>query len=67
MWNAGLDGDLQVEVLPDLDELVLADIADQDGELGPTGRADFRCPKSRASSDGRRNTCLQFTRRSLEL
>jgi hypothetical protein len=30
MRNAGLGDGLQVEVLPDLDELVLADIADQD-------------------------------------
>src|ERR1035441_10815007 len=30
MRNAGLGDGLQVEILPDLDELVLADIADQD-------------------------------------
>ena len=30
MQSAGLGDGLQVEVLPDLDELVLADIADQD-------------------------------------
>jgi hypothetical protein len=34
------------------------------GQIAQSGGGQF--PVTRAGSDGRRNTCLQFTRRSLE-